>query len=109
MNKAIAGVAHQEGLNNEHIDIGFASKHLSRGYFDLNMTLAKWLCFAQNTFIAEQACFDMEVKKNIFPRSNALKTLLKVGLLRKKLLLARWCSRGKWRAIRAQPIIQEAG
>ena len=72
MNKAIAGVAHQEGLNNEHIDIGFASKHLSRGYFDLNMTLAKWLCFAKILFIEKAliltVCQDRQ--KDCFGGSN---------------------------------------
>jgi hypothetical protein len=50
MNMAIAGAVQREGLNNEHINIGFASKLLSQGYSDLNMTLSKWLCFSQNTF-----------------------------------------------------------
>jgi hypothetical protein len=34
MNKTIAGAAQKEGLNNEHIDSGLASKLSSRGYSD---------------------------------------------------------------------------
>ena len=59
MNKAIVDVAHQEGLNNKHIDSGFASKLLSREYFYLNMTLVKWLRFLQNTFCRKGSAFDM--------------------------------------------------